>query len=393
MAISLSSPHFPRNAEHVDYKDDANKHFPYTAASLLTEPVCKAHEFARRTQIIDIIHPTDAKIINFARKCILALGAVFLAALALFASLPGIAIRAAAAHIEKNPFIYRRGNGPETSLSNNQFTLHSQNICCVPGGYAITNGGVMPWRFRINAIVDQIKETNADVVSLYEIFDSEAGKVLYSKLKDQYAHFYINIGAQGIGVSSGFFVASKFKIDNPEFTPFPKEILYGRAKNSNKGVFAFDLQSQNRNFARLFVTHLQHSEASQFPIPSEAAAREKQMKLIAEKVTQVQNKIAILTGDLNMGESELSALPYRSQFTKGQFPESEHSWGGDAFCASLVGDRSSEPLTLDHTLLLNNADAQLTTTYTPTGYNGKTFNKDALSDHKGLYSTITLPRS
>lgn len=373
-------------------EDESCKLLPFHAASILTEPACKVHEFARRIKIVEVLNPTDSKIRNFVRKCFLAIAIVVLAYIALFTTLPGIAIRGVATYVQKSSFTYLKGNpDKEKILQGNKFSLLSWNVCCVPAGYAITNGNVMPWRYRIDAIINEIKMQNADAVSLYEIFDADASRYLYKRLKEEYPHFYVNIGPRALGVSSGFFVASKYDIRNPEFTPFPKSTLVGRTKKSEKGVFSFDLQSRKHSFARIFATHLQHSNASQFPTDPEIQGRKAQMELIAQKVIQVKNRAALLTGDLNMDETELSASPHRHLFTKGTFPENEKTWGGDQFCASLVGDRPSEPLTLDHTLALNNGSVEsIETTYVDTGFNGKVFDPNSTSDHKGVLSIVTL---
>jgi len=78
-------------------------------------------------------------------------------------------------------------------------------------------GGVLPWELRIDGIVEQIKTQDPDVVCLQEVFDETAATALYEKLRDQYRHFYINIGPRNfglhessLGISSGLFVASKY---------------------------------------------------------------------------------------------------------------------------------------------------------------------------------------
>ena len=67
------------------------------------------------------------------------------------------------------------------------------------------------------------------------------------------------------------------------------------------------------------------------------------------------------------------------------------SWDGDEFCAKLVRDKKvSGPLNLDHTLIKKGTAKKIETILVETGYDAKQLKKEALSDHKGLLSRITL---
>ena len=50
----------------------------------------------------------------------------------------------------------------------------------------------------------------------------------------------------------------------------------------------------------------------------------------------------------------------------------------------------SSPLNLDYTLLKKDSAESLTTTAVETGFESDKYKKEALSDHLGLYSEITL---
>src|SRR5207302_2011714 len=127
--------------------------------------------------------------------------------------------------------------------------LLSWNICCTGAGFSISDGGVVPWKERIDEIAAKIVQTNADLNCLYETIDVQSAFYLYDKLKGQgYRHFYFNMGPRAIGPASGMFVSSKYQIKNPEFTPFSVDTLVGRTKAISKGVFTFDLHSQGANF-------------------------------------------------------------------------------------------------------------------------------------------------
>jgi endonuclease/exonuclease/phosphatase family metal-dependent hydrolase len=165
--------------------------------------------------------------------------------------------------------------------------------------------------------------------------------------------------------------------------------LVGRTKFAAKGVFAFDLESQGEEFARVFSTHLQHSEISQFPTEEEVEARRKQMQIIIDKVNAVRNRCIVVTGDLNLDDDEYLGSSWHPRFQKGdRFADGEWTWGGSAFCSKLVHQRPSGPLNLDHTMVLAGTAREILTTLVQTGFDGRQFREKALSDHAGLFSRI-----
>lgn len=351
----------------------------FQAASYLTDPICLAREAYIEAQVSEV-----------ASKIFLYLAAVFYAALAVFTTLPGIALRGAATWIRAQPFSHEAGAGKH--LADNQFTLLSWNVCCVGAGYSITDGGVVPWKERIDQIAAKIIEKNGDVNCLYELMDLNAALYLKEKLKEAgYTHFYYNIGPQGFGVSSGMMVVSKFKAAEAQFEAFPKDTLVGRTKFCNKGVFSFDLLSQGRPFARIFSTHLQHSELPEFPTSEEVEAREAQMRIIVDKISRVRDRCLIVTGDLNLDEQEYQAAKWRSSFVRGN--PIVGTWGGDAFCANLEGKPVSKALTLDYTLAWQGTVEAVVNSLVETGYSATEYRKDALSDHSGILSVIRLAQN
>ncbi len=363
----------------------------FQIASYLTDPVCKSHEWYRRISIVDPLHPDACALSNLARKVSLFLGMLACASLAVFTTIPGIALRFFASKIQTNPFIYAQGAANEKLLPlNRSFSLLSWNMCCTAAGYAISDGGVMPWSFRIDNIVKKIIEKDGDVNCLYEAFDLHAAFYISEKLKQSgYKHIYYNIGPKAIGVSSGIMVASKYAIKNPEFIPFPIDTLVGRTKHAAKGVFSFDLSSRGENFARVYTTHLQHSEEPQFPTLDEVEGRKRQMEIIVEKVNAVRDRCVVVTGDLNLDDKEFKASSWHHRFQKGDcFGSTEKTWGGDEFCARMVGKRISGALNLDHTMVTGGTARAMSTTLVHTGFDPFHFKRGALSDHAGLFSEI-----
>ena len=365
----------------------------FQAASYLTDPVCKSHESYRCISIVDALNPNASALSNLARKISLILGMLGWASLAVFTTLPGIALRSLASQMQTNPFIYAQGVANEKLLPlNRSFSLLSWNICCTAGGYPISDGGVMPWSSRIDPILKKIIEKDADVNCLYETFDANTGFYISEKLKQKgYKHIYYNIGPKAIGVSSGIMVASKYAIKNPEFTPFPIDTLVGRTKHAAKGVFSFDLNCRGKNFAKVYTTHLQHSEEPQFPTPDEVEGRKRQMQIIVDKVNAVRDRCVVVTGDLNLDDEEFKASSWHSLFQKGDhFGSTEKTWGGDQFCARMLGKRISGALNLDHTMVAKGTAHAISTRLVNTGFDPINFREGALSDHAGVLSQIII---
>jgi endonuclease/exonuclease/phosphatase family metal-dependent hydrolase len=366
----------------TDYFLDFLKKKTFLFASLLTEPICKVHELFRRLYLVDVLNPTASKTSNWARKFFLGMGIVASSFLSVGTALSGAVLRGITSYLEKEPFIYYQGKLPQRALKDD-FSLLSWNICCIGGGYSISDGGVMPWHFRIDKIITKILKKDPDILVLYEVMDTAAGFYLYEMLQEKYAHFYFNIGPRAIGTSSGIFVASKAETTNPEFTPFPKQMLVGRTKLSEKGVFSIQIYGKK---VKIYATHLQHSEQPQHPTQEEIEARKAEMDLIIKKVDQDSGNV-IVTGDLNLDNAEYFTSSWKGNFQDVFFDENgSRTWGGDAFCAKMVKKRDSAPLNLDYTLITKDSEIKAKTSLIETGYDDTTFIIDALSDHRGLLS-------
>lgn len=365
----------------------------FRLASYLTDPVCHCHERYRRIAVVDALYPKAGRGANTVRKCRLLAELCGYAILAMLVTAPGIGLRHVASRLQKTPYLHRKSAGQEKILPVDRvFSILSWNVCCVGGGYAISDGGVMPWSARIEDIAGTIIRQSADVVCLFEVFDSQAAFYLTDELMEAgYVHCYHNIGPRGLGVNSGILVASKYDIRRPEFTPFPVETLVGRTKSAAKGVFAFDLYTGGEGFVRVYATHLQHSEECMYPTREEEAGRAAQMQIIVERVESGPDRCSVVTGDLNLDDEEFRSSPWRHRFQKGdRYRDPQRTWGGDAFCANLVGKRVSGPLNLDHTMLVTGTGRGLETFLVDPGYDAWRFKGEALSDHGALLSRIFL---
>lgn len=358
----------------------------FKAASVLTEPVCKTRELYYQFKWIATLEPDLEKIQKIAKECLLVIGIILCAAGALIVTLPAIALRGIATRLQGTPYMHMKGEGEEKpALENHTFTLFSWNICCVPAGYSLTDGGVAPWRGRIDHIINKIKEQNADVVTLCEVMDYEAALCLIAGLRQDYAHFYFNIGAQGFGPNSGLFVASKFPLTNPRFIRFGRDTLVGRTKSAAKGLFSVQLPSGTC----LYSTHLQHSEIPSAPTLEEVAARNAQREVILNKINE---NSSVLTGDFNLDTTEFNKN-WVQKFNHAEHFEENPTWGGDGLCARLMDKKPSPPCNLDYTVGFLNTIHSIQTVQVETQYDEQRYLPGALSDHKGLLSTIVIQQN
>jgi len=356
----------------------------YTLSSILMDPLGNIHCLFKQRLIIDILYPNTGwfQIIKNWIK-------IFLCAILIVLVMPfGSIYRFILFLFYYKKFIYKSTDAKQKILTNN-FTMLSWNVCCIPGGYAITDGGITPWSNRIDWIIDTIKSKNADIICLQEIFDIQTANILTDKLGNDYCYFYVNIGPKLIGLSSGLFVASKFNIDGADFYPFGNAALNGRAKFSNKGFFYFSIASNNNKKIGIYATHLQHSEIPAEPTKKEIIARQIEMDMIIQKMSDNinQDDMIVLTGDLNMDDNENEQSDWYTLFDKG-IVEPGLTWGGDYFCAGLTGRVASPAMNLDHTMVLGNSDIKIKTSLIETGFDSNKFKLDAMSDHKGLFSNI-----
>lgn len=396
----------------------------FRLASLMTDPVCKVDELYARLFVEDPGY-------GGAQTALLGAQMVGYGVLSAVGGPLGLMLRSLGCYLQEKPFRFIETGEEPKKLENSRFSLLSWNICCVGGGYPITDGGVPSWPSRIDAIARAIIEKNADVICLYETFDYNSAITLTEKLKGQgYTHIYRNIGPRTLGVSSGIFVASKFETADPDFEAFPIDTLVGRTKNATKGVFSFSLKSEGIPFAKIYTTHMQHSEEPAFPTPVEMKARADQMEIIKNKMLKEKQPgvCSIVTGDWNLDDGEYENSSWKDFFNIGKLhfdPKVKRTWGGDTNCAKLgnchvpevgktimalfinlfwgtpiletLGSKEAPgPLNLDHTAILKSTIGSLETCLIETHFDHTVYRQNdeegrpILSDHGGLFSDVFL---
>jgi|GEM_PF-872170 len=377
-------------------------------ASHLTDPICKVREYFYTFSILNETCKTTAEKVS--KVLFLTLGMIACTLLTPWTAPMGAAIRGLVANLESKPYIYleKSQHGKVLPLDK-KITIVSHNQCYMPAGYSITDGQLTPSsdRTRMDANIQAVKKLNPDIVCLYEVPDICDASYISSQLSE-YPFIIPVAGVRTIGPSSMMYVASKYKIvkDSIEFVPFEKGTeLTGRARFSEKGFLSFDIQSGDERtpFASVISTHLQHSEIPANPTKgktldtNEQMSRAMQMSKIAKKIEEKvnQGRGVIFTGDLNQEEEELAA--FLTSLTTKQIDwlrrdpsvQGKATWGGDKWCADLVGKESSGPLVLDYTFIAGKAK-EISTQIIETGYSGLEFRSKATSDHALLFSEIIV---
>ncbi len=200
----------------------------------------------------------------------------------------GVVLRSLGIIFQKLPFTYLKGSAVEISHPSSVSAL-CWNVCCFPMGDSILYG-LRPWHERMEGILNKIVEMDADVLCLQEVFDLEAAYILHSHLQNRYSHFYLNIAPRAAGVGSGLFIASRYEIQDPQFTPFDN--LKGQEAISNKGFFDFKILNQGKPIAHIMNTHFLSLEGEKC-----AQIRREHLDQMAARIGSLPT---LILGDLNI---------------------------------------------------------------------------------------------
>jgi len=262
------------------------------------------------------------------------------------------------------------------------------NVCFFPESLSLLFGGVLPWEDRIVGVANQIIESDADIVCLQEVFSRESAEKLYHLLEKEYAYFYINIGLKPfgfntdmIGLSSGLFVASKVKIENPQCILFQKT-------PSIRGYAFFSMEIPN--IGNLITTHLNPGND-----PIDLIYREEQIREILMFIKTQQNTNPVfLCGDLNIERNS-------SEYKEAIEPNFIDSYQGKEWtCLELrdywwKAERNIEKFksfgfsyeSIDYYLSLKGRNTPMLTTHLIL-VNDPMHPEKALSDHQAMFSII-----
>jgi endonuclease/exonuclease/phosphatase family metal-dependent hydrolase len=209
------------------------------------------------------------------------------------------------------PFFYVKGGKKEKSFFwRKKLTLLSWNVCLFNENLSMLFGGVLPWKDRIDRIVAKIQTVDPDILCLQEVFSPQAGKELVQKLSSQYAHFYMQIGArpagfslESLGISSGLFVASKYPLNNVNFTPYTQEQT---PAFRGYGFFSADIYNKKKMLGHLIATHLQPGCEKE-----DMRYRAAQMASICASLQDVKSPV-FLCGDFNIEKNSPEAEVFKN---------------------------------------------------------------------------------
>lgn len=287
-------------------------------SSLAMEPFCTAYQLVRYR----LVAPLDPGLFeNRANRteeiatriligsgillgagCCLAAPVMALASIAAL-GLSGKLFRAIALAIQKDGYTHVRGNAPEKRVDplNPQIKVMSWNVCGPAGGMALDHGGVATWPYRIDALVDKIKNENPDVLVLQEIYDTALAEELMHRLKGDYAHFFTHMGPIMWGNIGGLMVLSKCAIHTFSHTSFENNDW-----TLSRGFADLQVKARPEDeqpCLSVIGTHLIHGNGVE--------GEQKRVEQVAQIVNRVAQRVfrvpTVLTGDLNIERDQPEA--------------------------------------------------------------------------------------
>lgn len=286
-----------------------------------------------------------------------------------------------ATKVMKSPYMCLQGTHPENS-PNAQKTFFTLNACMFPGGLPGPFGGTLPARGRIG---DLIRLTPpADAICFQEM-SFDAAMRLYKQMKDQYAHFYLNIGPNPPKMENCLFLATNEPIrSEPIYIPFE---VSGMQKGIRRGAFFIETPDY-----WICTTHLNpHNDAASQQV------RREQLNVIVQQMKKF-SKPSLLLGDLNVvrtdgKDDEYSRSGIPENFIDPYITRYPTLTSESATCTNCLTDAYSgrSPPRLnweinDYALLSrNNQDMDLAVEVVPTfDLNDP---EHSVSDHRGLLLT------
>ena len=281
--------------------------------------------------------------------------------------------------LNRDPYTYSSSSlvQDKEPIEGHNIEVLSWNVCFLPLATANWEKEVKPWTERLDQVAETILEADADLVTLQEVYDSQAAQELTSRLKEKYSHIYYNIGPKTLGTGSGLFVASKFPLKNTRFTQHKNKKNDIDSFFVNKGFFDFEIYAGENKIAHVFVTHLQHSKDDLNPLKIDQDIREQQLNDIFAEMKK-EDVPVLLVGDFNMPLKEYKALKTQAKFQNFLIKKSKKT--PKTFKGILNGKKVA--LTLDYALLgAKDSSVFLYTQVLPS----------AQSDHMPLKTTLSFP--
>lgn len=179
--------------------------------------------------------------------------------------------------------------GEATENTTEQKIMHL-NVCMFPGFLPQPFGGQKPASARMETLKTKVNQENPDILFLCE-FSPVFSKQLFDGLKDNYAHFFVNIGSCAAGMDASLSVVTKTKlIEEPKFVPSKAKAKSWDQWAMYRGFFIIKTEKCN-----YLYTHLHAKDESE--------ARKAQLKEIQE-LTKNQSKPWVIVADLNIDRNK-----------------------------------------------------------------------------------------
>jgi len=225
----------------------------------------------------------ESRVMEIAKRILMVGACILTAPITMGLHLIGQGFHYLATQVMKSPYMYLQGTHPE-NVPNEQKRFFTLNTCMFPGGLPGPFGGPLPARGRMGDLEGLIPR--ADTICLQEMgFD--AAMRLYEQTKDQYAHFYLNIGPNPPKMENCLFLATNEPIcSEPIYVPFEVEGMQGGIK---RGAFFIETPDY-----WICTAHLDpHDELVNQEV------RRQELQAIVQQM-QKFSKPCLLLGDLNV---------------------------------------------------------------------------------------------
>ncbi|WP_420420677.1 endonuclease/exonuclease/phosphatase family protein [Simkania sp.] len=277
---------------------------------------------------------------------------------------------------ESRNYRYLSGNAEERSPEKPKF-MHL-NFCGLYGGLPYSCGGTTPGNARIGELAERVRAEDLDLLFLCEC-NRMLTPALYYNLRDDFSHFFVDIGLNTWGIESCQFVASRVPIISaPSFHPY-SEVVEGEEWHMMRGFFAVETADK-----WYLYTHLHSGNDA-----DDREMRQRELGAIQDFIVErTADKPCVLLGDLNINRLDESNDDYQKMLGLGfkdGFPDQHPA----AFTGSDMLDHhikknaaEAPPEVLDYILVNDKGtglELQLSVleTYKPQL-------DQSLSDHKGL---------
>lgn len=125
------------------------------------------------------------------------------------------------------------------------------NICAMPGVISYRNGLAHPME-RMDLIVQEIQDSDADVVCIQEAFHADFSEELVRRVQQEYPFAICNVGMHSFGLSSGNMILSRHPISKAMYEKFRDR--GGMDQYARKGPLAVTVEKKNQKY-NIVTTH------------------------------------------------------------------------------------------------------------------------------------------